>query len=96
MQNEFYGLDPHKMLLQNTAFNLLLRNLISNEFRRFILNDPHNTNDSNYTTVITALKQTYRANARFGLLGRIALLGEVDFKENKNGFPTERIFLYFQ
>jgi hypothetical protein len=94
--NEFYGLDPHKMFIANTAFNFAFKKLDFNvNFGGSFLNDPHNTNDSNYTTVITALKQAYGANARFGLLRRIALLGEVDFEENKTDFPLKRSFYAF-
>ncbi|MCY7360983.1 MAG: hypothetical protein LH629_02780 [Ignavibacteria bacterium] len=93
---DFLGLDPHKLFVGNTNFNFAFKKYDFNiNFGGSFLNNPYNTNDTAFTTVITALKQSYGANMRIGFLKRIALLGEVDFEQNQSDFPLKRSFYGF-
>ncbi|MBL8006405.1 MAG: hypothetical protein JNJ56_02655 [Ignavibacteria bacterium] len=94
--SEFSGFDPHKMLIANTNFNFAFEKYFFNiNFGGSFMNNPFNTYDSTFTGVITALKQSFGANARFGFLKTIALLSEVDFEQNTSDFPMRRSFYNF-
>lgn len=94
--SEFSGFDPHKLFVSNTNFNFAFKKYDFNvNFGGSFLNNPFNTYDSTFTGVITALKQSYGANARFGFLKKIALLTEFDFEQNKSDYPLRRSFYNF-
>ncbi|HMS65523.1 MAG TPA: hypothetical protein PKD83_09760 [Ignavibacteria bacterium] len=94
--NEFTGSDPHKMFIGNTNVNFAFKKFDFNfNMGGSFLNDPYNVRDSTFTETITKLKQAYGVNTRLGFLNRIALLGEVNFEENKSDFPLRRSFYGF-
>ncbi len=96
MNLDFLGRDPHKMFVASTDFTFDFSDRDFNiNFGGSFLNNPYNTTDTGFTQTITALKQAFGAFAKIGILKRAALLGEVDFEENKSDVPLRRTLYWF-
>lgn len=92
MDVSFLGSDPHKMVVANTDFNFGFNN---NNFNVNVgasfFNNPYNTRDSVFSpNLITGIKKGWGGFTRIGVMKRVALLGEIDFEENKTDFPLVR------
>jgi len=91
MNVEFLGRDPHKMFVASTDFNFQFNDSKFNvNVGGSFFNNPYNTNDTNFTTTISANRKAWGGFARFGIMRRVALLGEVDFEEVKTDRPLVR------
>lgn len=94
--SKFISQDPHKMFVASTGFNFSFSNYDYNIYLGgSFLNNPYNTLDSNFTSTITGLQQSFGANIRLGFFNRAALLGEVDFEERKTDYPMRRSLYWF-
>ncbi len=96
MNSSFLTNDPHKMVVANTDFNFNFNDSKFNlNFGGSFFNNPYNTNDSNFTATITAVKQAYGGYTRIGVMKRVAFLGEIDFEEMTSDYPLKRsLFAY--
>ncbi|MEO6695224.1 MAG: hypothetical protein ABIY50_10585 [Ignavibacteria bacterium] len=93
---DFLGLDPHKMIVASTDFNFGFNdNNFNVNVGASFYNNPFNTNDTGFTATITANRKAWGFFTRIGLLKRIALLGEVDFEENRSDLPLKRTLYGF-
>lgn len=87
----FLGIDPHKMFVASADFNFDFSDKDFNvNVGGSFFNNPYNTNDTSFTSTITANKKAYGIFTRIGILKRIALVGEVDFEESKSDRPLTR------
>jgi len=88
---DFLGRDPHKMIVASTDFNFGFNNYNFNvNIGGSFFNNPYNTNDSAFTRTITANRKAWGVFTRIGIMKRIALIGEVDFEENKSDLPLKK------
>lgn len=96
MNTGFLSFDPHKMVAANTDFNFGFNdNKFNVNFGGSFFNNPYNTNDSDFTATITAVKQAYGGYTRIGIMKRVSFLGEIDFEEMKSDYPlTRSLFAY--
>ncbi len=53
-------------------------------------NNPYNTSDTSGSSTITANKKAWGGFTRIGLMRRVAILGEIDFEENRSDRPLRR------
>ena len=87
----FLGIDPHKMFVASADFNF---DFSDNDFNVNVggsfFNNPYNTNDTSFTSTITANKKAYGIFTRLGIMKRVALIGEIDFEESKSDRPLNR------
>jgi len=85
-----FPLDPHKMFVASTDFNFGFNNYNFNvNIGGSFFNNPYNIMDSD-TTTITANRKAWGVFTRIGIMKRVALIGEVDFEENKTASPLRR------
>lgn len=88
---DFLGIDPHKMFVASTDFNFGFKdNNFNVNVGGSFYNNPYNTNDSAFTSTITANRKAWGIFTRIGIIKRIAVIGEVDFEENKSDSPLRR------
>ncbi|MEO8447284.1 MAG: hypothetical protein ABI528_07290 [bacterium] len=87
----FLGIDPHKMVVASTDLNFGFNdnNLNVNVGASFY-NNPYNTIDSTFSGTITGNKKAWGAFTRIGIMKRVAILGEIDFDEQRTDFPMIR------
>jgi len=88
---DFLGMDPHKMFVASTDFNFGFNNYNFNvNVGGSFFNNPYNTNDSVFTTTISANRKAWAVFTRIGIMKRVALIGEIDFEESKTDAPLKR------
>ncbi|MBS1517065.1 MAG: hypothetical protein JSS91_03170 [Bacteroidetes bacterium] len=96
MNLSFLGRDPHKMFVASAGFTY---GSDENNFNLNIggsfLNNPYNTSDTNFTSTITANKKAFGVFTKIGIMKRAALLGEIDFEENRSDRPLRRSLYWF-
>lgn len=91
MNMEFLGRDPHKMFVASTDFTFGFNdNNLNFTIGGSFFNNPYNTSDSAFTGTISANRKAWGGFTRIGIMKRVAILGEVDFEEQKTDFPLIR------
>ncbi|MEP7146836.1 MAG: hypothetical protein ABI792_07480 [bacterium] len=91
MNTGFLTLDPHKMVVASADFNFGFNdNKFNVNIGGSFFNNPYNTTDTGGTSTITANKKAFGGFTRIGIMKRIALLGEIDFEENRSDLPLRR------
>ncbi|MDQ3194681.1 MAG: hypothetical protein M3P82_06765 [Bacteroidota bacterium] len=96
MNTSFLTLDPHKMVVASTDFNFGFNdNKFNVNIGGSFLNNPYNTSDTSGSSTITANKKAWGAFTRIGIMRRVALLGEIDFEENRSDRPLTRSLFGF-
>ncbi|MDZ4710879.1 MAG: hypothetical protein SGI89_00975 [bacterium] len=87
----FLGLDPHKMVVASTDLNFGFNdNKFNVNVGASFYNNPYNTIDSTFSNTITGNKKAWGAFTRIGIMKRVAILGEIDFDEQRTDFPMIR------
>jgi hypothetical protein len=83
LNTNFFDNDPKRMFVSSADFSFTpVEDKFNVNFGASFYNNPYNFLDPDSGNQTDAIKQAYGGFAKFGILKRVALLGEVDFLEN--------------
>jgi len=96
LNTDFFDKDPKKMFVSSADYTFsAYDNDLNLNFGTSVYSNPYNFNNPSTGDLTDANRQAFGGFTKIGVLKRIALLGEVDFSENKRlGSITRSVYGY--